>query len=147
MKNKKLIILIVVIIIALICVGIYFGIRAVKINKYTKADEYVVGSAKIASVNKVLGEKKIKKYSHTKTNIETLELTFEDPNKEQSVKEYMDYIKDSGNYIEMNKDNSNIRQLADPSEELVTVQTELTSDGFILTIEVGPGSIKINNIE
>ena len=59
----------------------------------------------------------------------------------------MDYIKDSGNYIEMNKDNSNIRQLADPSEELVTVQTELTSDGFILTIEVGPGSIKINNIE
>ena len=132
MKNKKLIILIVVIIIALICVGIYFGIRAVKINKYTKADEYVVGSAKIASVNKVLGEKKIKKYSHTKTNIETLELTFEDPNKEQSVKEYMDYIKDSGK---------------DPSEELVTVQTELTSDGFILTIEVGPGSIKINNIE
>ncbi len=59
----------------------------------------------------------------------------------------MDYLKDNGNYIEMNMSDSNKRQIANPSEQLITVETEIIDGGFVLTIEVGPGSIKVNNPE
>ena len=42
---------------------------------------------------------------------------------------------------------SNKRKIANPSKELITVETEIIEGGFILTIEVGPGSIKVNNPE
>ena len=80
-------------------------------------------------------------------NNDILKLTFIDANKEDTVKKYMDYLKDNGNYIEMLIDDKNKRQLASPSEELITVETEITDDGFIVTIEVGAGSIKINSQE
>ena len=76
-----------------------------------------------------------------------MKLHFVDSNKEETIKKYMDSLKDNGNYIEMTMDNKNKRQLASPSKELITVETEITSDGFILTIEVGAGSIKINSQE
>lgn len=148
MKSKKIIILIVIILIAvLIAIGIYFGIKTVKINKYTVADEYEVKDVKIASVKAIVGEKKITKHSYKRNTTEILTLTFEDPDKEQTVKKYMDAIKDSGNYIEMEMQDSNKRQIACPDKELITVQTETTENGFILTIEVGPGSIKVNEQE
>ena len=59
----------------------------------------------------------------------------------------MNYLKDNGNYIEMNMSESNKRKIANPSKELITVETEIIEEGFILTIEVGPGSIKVNNPE
>ena len=148
MKNKKVIIVIAAIAIIAVLIGcISLIVRAIKINQYTKADAYIVGGESITSVKSAVGEKKIKKYSHGKTNIDTLKLTFIDANKEETVKEYMDSLKDNGNYIEMIMDDKNKRQLASPSDELITVETEITDEGFILTIEVGAGSIKINNQE
>ena len=47
----------------------------------------------------------------------------------------------------MNMSESNKRKIANPSKELITVETEIIEGGFILTIEVGPGSIKVNNPE
>ena len=67
--------------------------------------------------------------------------------KYETVKTYMDSLKDNGNYIEMMMDDKNKRQLASPADELITVETELTEDGFTVTIEVGAGSIKINSQE
>lgn len=148
MKNKKLIIIIVAIIVIAILAGcISLIVKTSKISKYTKADEYTVGGEKIPSVKSAVDEKKIKKYSHSKTNIDTLKLTFVDSNKEETVKKYMDSLKDNGNYIEMMIDDKNKRQLASPADELITVETEITDEGFILTIEVGAGSIKINSQE
>ncbi len=148
MKNKKVIIVVVAIIaIILVALAISFGIKKYNQNKYTKADEYELGNEKITSIKTVVGEKKIKKYSHSKSNIETLKLTFEDTDSEATVKKYMDYLKDNGNYIEMNMSDSNKRQIANPSEQLITVETEIIDGGFVLTIEVGPGSIKVNNPE
>ncbi|MBP3463891.1 MAG: hypothetical protein J6K45_05375 [Clostridia bacterium] len=148
MKKNKIIILIVIILIAvLIAIGVYFGIKTVKINKYTSADEYEVKDVKIASIKSIVGEKKIKDYSYDKNTTEILTLTFEDADKEQTVKTYIDAIKDSGNYIEMEMQDSNKRQIACPDKELTTVQTEITENGFILTIEVGPGSIKVTEQE
>lgn len=148
MKNKKILIVIATIAIIVIlaeCINIV--VRKSKINKYTKADEYVVSGEKIPSVKSAVGEKKIKKYSHSTMNNDILKLTFIDANKEDTVKKYMDYLKDNGNYIEMLIDDKNKRQIASPSEELITVETEITDDGFIVTIEVGAGSIKINSQE
>ena len=148
MKNKKIITIIIAILgIILLGLCIYFGVKTSKIKKYTTADEYEVGGEKIESIKSVVGEKKIKSYKHEKTNIDTLKLHFVDSNKEETIKKYMDSLKDNGNYIEMTMDNKNKRQLASPSKELITVETEITSDGFILTIEVGAGSIKINSQE
>lgn len=144
MKNRKMIMIVATILIILLAVCITFLVRKNKINQYMKADEYIVGSEKIPSVNAAVGKKTIKNYSHSKTNIDTLKLTFIDSNKEETVKEYMDYLKDNGNYIEMMIDDKNRRQLASPAEELITVETEITDEGFILIIEVGAGSIKIN---
>ena len=142
MKNKKVIIIIAAIAVIAVLAGcISLLIRTNKIKQYTKADEYIVGGEKIPSVKSAVGEKKIKKYSHSKTNIDTLKLTFE------TVKTYMDSLKDNGNYIEMMMDDKNKRQLASPADELITVETELTEDGFTVTIEVGAGSIKINSQE
>ena len=47
----------------------------------------------------------------------------------------------------MEMQDSNKRQIACPDKELTTVQTEITENGFILTIEVGPGSIKVTEQE
>lgn len=148
MKNKKIAITIIIIIAALIiAVGVFFAIRLANINKYTVADEYEVKGVKIASVKSVLGEKKVKKYSYKKNTTEILELEFEDENKEQSAKEYLDYIKDNGNYIEMEVKEENKRQIASPDVDITTVQTEITDNGFKVTIEVGPGTMKMNYTE
>jgi len=146
MKKIKIILVIIVLAI-LISVGTYFGIRTININKYTKANEYEVKEAKIPSVKTVLGEKKVKKYSYKKNTTEILELEFEDSNKEQSAKEYLDYIKDNGNYIEMEVKEENKRQIASPDVDITTVQTEITDEGFKVTIEVGPGKMKMNYTE
>ena len=91
MKNKKVIIIIAAIAVIAVLAGcISLLIRTNKIKQYTKADEYIVGGEKIPSVKSAVGEKKIKKYSHSKTNIDTLKLTFVDSNKEETVKTYMD---------------------------------------------------------
>jgi len=146
--NKKIIIFIAVILIALCGVLVYFGIRAININKYTNADTYVLGDKSIPSVKSVLGNKKIKSYKHSKSNIETLILEFEDPEKEQSVNKYIAQIKESGNFIESNEGNSKVREISNVEKENVfSVKTEITDKGFKLTIENGPGSIKINPIE
>ena len=148
MKNKKVIIIIVAIAVIAVLAGcISLLITTNRIKQYTKADEYIVGGEKIPSVKSAVGEKKIKKYSHSKTNIDTLKLTFIDSNKEETVKTYIESLKDNGNYIEMMMDDKNKRQLACPADELITVETELTDDGFTVTIEVGAGSIKINSQE
>lgn len=148
MKNKKVIIVVVAIIaIILVSLAILFGIRKYKINQYTKADEYEVKSEKITSVKSVVGERKIKTYSKSNQGVQILKLTFIDNDSENTVKEYMNYLKDNGNYIEMNMSESNKRKIANPSKELITVETEIIEGGFILTIEVGPGSIKVNNPE
>ena len=148
MKNKKIIALIVILVIAIICVIAFFGIKRIKKSQYTKADEYEVGGVKFASVNKIVGEKKVTKYVHEKSNIDKLELTFQDSDKENTVETYINYIKDNGNYIDMRTEEQNKRQIASTTDKgLITVQTEITSDGFILTIEVGEGNIKIDPIE
>ena len=148
MKNKKIIIVVATIAVIAILAGcINLIVRKSKISKYTKADEYVVSGEKIPSVKSAVGEKKIKKYSHSTMNNDVLKLTFIDSNKEETVKKYMDYLKDNGNYIEMIMDDKNKRQLASPADELITVETEITDEVFILTIEVGAGSIKINSQE
>ena len=148
MKNKKVIIVVVAIIaIILVSLAIWFGIRKYKINQYPKADKYEVKSEKIASVKSVVGERKIKTYSKSNQGVQILKLTFIDNDSENTVKEYMNYLKDNGNYIEMNMSESNKRKIANPSKELITVETEIIEGGFILTIEVGPGSIKVNNPE
>lgn len=142
--KKITIILIIVVVTILVALGTYFGIRTININKYTKADEYEVKGAKISSVKAVLGEKKVKKYSYKKNTTEILELEFEDTDKEQSAKEYLDYIKDNGNYIEMNTESTNTRQIASPDTDITTIQTEITETGFKVTIEVGPGELKMD---
>lgn len=148
MKNKKVIIIVVSIIaIILVALAISFGIQKYNQNKYAKTDEYEIGNEKITSVKAVVGEKKIKKYSYSNAEIERLKLTFEDTDSESTVKEYMDYLKDNGNYIEMNMSDSNKRQIANPSEQLITVETEIIDGGFILTIEVGPGQIRVDSQE
>ena len=148
MKNKKIAITILVIISAvLISLGVFFAIRLRNINKYTVADEYEVKGVKITSVKSVLGEKKVKKYSYKKNTTEILELEFEDTNKEQSAKEYLVYIKDNVNYIEMEVKEENKRQIASPDVDITTVQTEITDEGFKVTIEVGPGKMKMNYTE
>ena len=81
--NKKVIILIVAILIAVLGISIYFGVRFSNISKYTKADTYTLGDKSIPSVKAVVGEKKIKSYKHSKSNIETIILEFEDSDKEQ----------------------------------------------------------------
>lgn len=149
MKNKKIaIILIIVVILAvLVSLGIYLAIRTSNINKYTIADEYEVKGVKIASVKSVLGEKKVTNYSYKKNTTEILELEFEDTDKEQSAKKYLDYIKDNGNYIEMEVKEENKRQIASPDSDITTVQTEITEKGFKVTIEVGPGKMEMNYAE
>lgn len=146
MKNKKVIIVVASIIaIILVALAVSFGIKKYNINKYTKADEYEVGNEKIASIKTAVGEKKITEYSHSKSNIETIKLTFADSDSQNTVKQYIEYLKDNGNYIEMNVSDSNKRQIANPADQLITVETEIIDGGFILTIEVGPGSIKVIN--
>jgi flagellar basal body-associated protein FliL len=146
--NKKVIILIVAILIAVLGISIYFGVRFSNISKYTKADTYTLGDKSIPSVKAVVGEKKIKSYKHSKSNIETLILEFEDSDKEQTVEKYMDEIKNSGNYIEANLENSKERELSSAEKgNVISIKSEITDDGFRLTIENGPGSIKIDPIE
>ena len=124
-----------------------FSKVTVKKQPSTIYDMYKVKSEKIASVKSVVGERKIKTYSKSNQGVQILKLTFIDNDSENTVKEYMNYLKDNGNYIEMNMSESNKRKIANPSKELITVETEIIEGGFILTIEVGPGSIKVNNPE
>ena len=146
--NKKIIILIIAILVILTGVLAYFGIKSANISKYTNADTYVLGDKSIPSVKSVVGKKKIKSYKHSKNNIETLILEFEDSEKEQTVDKYINKIKESGNFIEGNGQNSKIREISNVEKENVfSVKTEITDEGFKLIIENGPGSIKIDPIE
>lgn len=148
--KKKIITIVVILLIIIIGIGTYFIIKANNLEKYRKADKYIIKGEEIASVKTVLPELNLKKYTYEKENTETLTLYFEDTNKEESTKKYMDYLFDNGNYINMRLDETNKRQIARSSEnssDLVTVETEYTEDGFLVRIVVGPGTVKLDPIE
>lgn len=150
MKRKIIITIVVILLIAVIGIGTYFIIRTNNLEKYRKADKYNIKGEEIISVKTVLPELNLKKYSHEKGNTETLVLYFEDSNKEESTKKYMDYLFENGNYINMRLDESNKKQIAksaDNTDDLVTIETEYTDDGFLLRIIVGPGTVKLDPIE
>ena len=96
--KKKIIIICSVVAILLIAVGIYFLVRANNLKKYSNADTYKLNGEEITSVKAAIGEKKLVKYS---SKSDTLELTFEDTEKEKSTEEYIQYLLDNGNYIVM----------------------------------------------
>ena len=142
--NKKIVIVVTIILIILISIAALFGYRAYKKSYYATTDEYVVKEQKFPSVKSVVGEKKIKSYSYTKEGSERLELYFEDADKEKTVEQYINKIKDSSFYTEVVKDNPNEREIARKDGDLITVKTEITDDGFKLEIEVGDGYIQFN---
>ena len=82
--KKKIIIICSVVAILLIAVGIYFLVRANNLKKYSNADTYKLNGEEITSVKAAIGEKKLVKYS---SKSDTLELTFEDTEKEKSTEE------------------------------------------------------------
>ena len=145
---KKVVIgIICIIVVALICAGIYFGSNILRVNKYSNIDTYELKNEKIPSVAKVIGEGKLKKASYSKGKVDTLVLTFEDSNAKASVEKYLAYLKENGNYIELETNDANKKQIGESSEQntdLVTVETELTEKGYILTIQVGEGQIHLN---
>ena len=148
MKNKKVIVLVVLLILIVLLLVGYFGIRVVKKGKYTKADSYEVGGVKISSVNKVVGEKKVTKYSSSNGDIKKLELTFKDSDKENTIEKYLNYIKENEGYINTQTKGDNIKQIASSKDQgVVTIKTETTSDGFVLTIEVGDATFEVAPIE
>ena len=148
MKTKKIVIFIVILIIALIGSAIYLGVTSMKKSKYTKADEYSVGGVSFPSVKKVVEEKKVTKYHYEKTNYELLELTFKDSDNQNTVEKYIGYIKDNGNYIDEKTEDEKVRKIIGTADEgLITVETKLISDGFVLTIAVGEGNVQINPME
>lgn len=148
--NKKVIIIISIILVIILAIGIYCGIKINKTKKYETTDTYTVKGEEITSVKSAIGEIKVKKYSHSKDNTETLTLTFEDQNKEEDATKYIQYLKENGTYIEMRLEDPNKKQLAKSAEnsgDLVTVETEITEKGFKVTIIVGPGTIMLDEIE
>ena len=148
MKNKKVIVLVVLLILIVLLLVGYFGIRVVKKGQYTKADSYEVGGVKISSVNKVVGEKKVTKYSSSNGDIKKLELTFKDSDKENTIEKYLNYIKENEGYINTQTKGDNIKQIASSKDQgVVTIKTETTSDGFVLTIEVGDATFEVAPIE
>lgn len=145
---KKVVIgIICLIVVALICVGIYFGSNSLRVNKYSNIDTYDLKDEKIPSVAKVVGEGTLKKVSLSKGEVDTLTLTFEDPNAKASTEKYLAYLKEEGNYIDLDTNDANKKQIGESSKQntdLVTIETELTEKGYILTIQVGQGQIKLN---
>ena len=75
-------------------------------------------------------------------DIETLELVYEDSNAKASSEKYIEYLKENDNYLDTKAENDNIRRIAETSsnsDDLITVETELTENGYIVRIEVGKG--------
>lgn len=145
--KKKIIITCSVILIVIICIVAYFSIKASNIKKYKSTDKYEVNGEEIISVKTAIGEKELTKYTKT---AERLELTFKDSNKKQTAEKYIQYLLDNGNYIKANLEDKTKQQIsksADNSSNIVIVETEEIEDGFKVTIQVGPGQIKIDPIE
>lgn len=145
--KKKIIIICTIILIIAIGVLTYFIIKTSNTKKYQNTDTYKLNGEEITSVKTVLGETQLKKYSKT---AETLELTFKDENKQQSAEKYIKYLLENGNYIKANLEDENKQQIsksANNSNNIVIVETQNTDDGFKVTIQVGPGQIKIDPIE
>ena len=145
--KKKIIIICSVVSILLIAVGIYFLVRANNLKKYSNADTYKLNGEEITSVKAAIGEKKLVKYS---SKSDTLELTFEDTEKEKSTEEYIQYLLDNGNYIKANIEDKNKKQIsrsAENSNNIVIVETEYTEKGFKVILQVGEGHIIVDPIE
>ena len=143
--KKVVICLIVVIVIALVAVGVIFGRQRLLVNKYSNIEKYELRNDSIPSVAKVVGSgtlKKKKKKKDRTNDIETLELVYEDSNAKASSEKYIEYLKENDNYLDTNAENDNIRRIAETSsnsDDLITVETELTENGYIVRIEVGKG--------
>jgi len=153
MKNKKILIILLIVLIAVILViGAFFITKTITKNKYKTADEYDVNGYKVTSVKAVLGEKNIIDYSkksyENKGNKKTEELIleFEDSNKEESAEEYINYIKDSGNFIETGDTESGKREISSPEGDqmVLSIGTEITDNGFKVIITAGPATIQID---
>lgn len=147
MNKKVIIICSVIIAIILIAVGIYFAVRANNLKNYKNAETYKLNGEEITSVKSAIGEKKLVKYSRKS---DTLELTFEDPDKEKSAEAYIQYLLDNGNYIKANLEDKNKKQIsrsAENSNDIVVVETEYTEKGFKVKLQVGAGQIIVDPIE
>lgn len=148
---KKVVIgIICIVVIALICVGIYFGSSSLRVNKYANADTYDLKDEKIPSVAKVVGAGTLKKATLSKGKVDTLVLTFEDSNAKDSAEKYLSYLKENGNYIDLETNDPNKKQIGESSEkntDLVTVETEIIDNGYKVTLQVGEGQIKLNPVE
>ncbi len=149
MKNK-VIIIVVILLVALIGVGVYFGVKANNKNKYQTADKYTVKGEEIPSINSVLGERKVKNYSYTKEDTEVLELTFETQNAQEDAEKYINYLFENENFLRerLNEENRlRVAKSADNTTGVVTVETEKNDKGLKVTIIVGPGTIKVDPVE
>lgn len=145
--KKNIIVICSIVVIILVGIIAYFLIRTNNIKKYAQTDIYEVNNEEIISVKNAIGEKEILKYSKTK---ESLELTFRDAEKEESVKKYIQYLLDNGNYIKANLEDESKQQIsrsASNSSDIVIVETQIIEEGFKVTIQVGPGQIHIDPIE
>lgn len=143
--KKVVICLIVVVVIALVAVGVIFGRQRLLVNKYSNIEKYELRNDSIPSVAKVVGSGTLKKVTTKKdrtNDIETLELVYEDSNAKASSEKYIEYLKENDNYLDTKAENDNIRRIAETSsnsDDLITVETELTENGYIVRIEVGKG--------
>lgn len=151
---KKVVIgIVIVVIAALIAVGVIFGGNYLRVNKYSNIEAYEIRSDSIPSVAKIVGTGTLKKATYTKdrtNDYDTLTLTYEDSNAKESTSKYIEYLKENDNYLDVNTDNDNIKKITESSnnsEDVITVETELTEKGYILKIEVGKGYIMWNNTD
>lgn len=147
MKKKIIIICSVIVAVLLIAIGIYFVIRTNNLNNYKNAETYKLNGEEITSVKAAIGERKLIKYSK---KADTLELTFEDSDKEKSAEDYIQYLLDNGNYIRANIEDKNKKQIsksAENSNDIVIVETELQDNGFKVILQVGEGQIIVDPIE
>lgn len=145
--KKKIIIACAIVLVVVIAVSVYFIVQMSNLKKYRNADTYKLNGEEIISIKTAIGDRKLTKFTASK---EVLELYFEDSNKEKSVEDYIEYLMDNGNYIKANLEDSNKKQIsrsAENSTNIVIVETEYTDEGFKLTIQVGPGQIKVDPIE
>lgn len=150
--KKVLIGILIVVVLALIAVGIILGRNYLLVKKYANIEEYEIRNEKIPSVAKIVGTGTLKKASYTKdktNDYDTLMLTYEDSNAKESTDKYLDYLKENDNYIDAidpESKNENMRKIAETmGDNTITVEAELTEKGYILTIQVGKGYIKLND--
>ena len=149
---KKVVIgIVVVVLAALIAVCVIVGGNYLRVNKYSSAETYEMRSDSIPSVAKVVGTGKLKKATYTKdraNDYDTLTLTYEDSNAKESTAKYIEYLKENDNYLDVETTEQDTRKITESSvnsEDVITVETKLTENGYILKIEVGKGYIMWNN--